>query len=273
MNDFSRRFPRLDGETPAVGTSPEGVSEIDSALIVGEIAVAGKTTERRADMQRRVRFECDMNAVPLPLEVARPTYAATLKRWFDVVVALVAIAILAPVMMAVALAIKLHDGGPVLFIQDRTGYLGKRFRLFKFRTMVVNAEALKQSLQAQNIHGDASPDFKLRDDPRVTRLGHFLRRTSLDELPNLFNVVRGEMAIVGPRPTSFEAGTYSMQHLPRLAVRPGLTGLWQTSGRANIGFDQRSDLDISYIRRMSFIFDLSLIIRTIKAIRKGDGAM
>lgn len=268
MNDFSTRFPKLEDGKPN-----DGLSEVEPSVIIEEITSADPKQDRRADMQRRVRFECDMNAVPLPFEVARPTYAATLKRWFDVIVALIAIMILLPVMAIVALAIKLHDGGPVLFVQYRTGYLGKRFRLFKFRTMVVNAEDLKKSLQAQNIHGDASPDFKLRDDPRVTGIGRFLRRTSLDELPNLFNVVRGEMALVGPRPTSFEAGTYSMQHLPRLAVRPGLTGLWQTSGRANIGFDQRSDLDISYIRRMSFIFDLSLIIRTIKAIRKGDGAM
>lgn len=269
MNDFSSRFPKV-GDEPQQAL----LDEAELSVIQDEIAVgAAPLVERRTDMPRRVRFECDMNAVPLPLEVAKPTYASTLKRWFDAAIALVAIVALLPVLAGVALAIKLCDGGPILFVQDRTGYLGKRFRLFKFRTMVVNAEELKKSLQAQNIHGDSSPDFKLRDDPRITRIGGFLRRTSLDELPNLFNVVRGEMALVGPRPTSFDAGTYSMRHLPRLAVRPGLTGLWQTSGRANIGFDQRSDLDISYIRRMSFIFDLSLIVRTIKAIRKGDGAM
>jgi lipopolysaccharide/colanic/teichoic acid biosynthesis glycosyltransferase len=269
MNDFSTRFPKV-GDEPTDGLP----NAAELAAIQNEITrLAGPLEERRSDMPRRVRFECDMNAVPLPLEVANPTYASTLKRWFDAAVALVAIVVLLPVLAGVALAIKQCDGGPILFVQNRTGYLGKRFRLFKFRTMVVNAEELKQGLQAQNIHGDSSPDFKLRDDPRITRIGGFLRRTSLDELPNLFNVVRGEMALVGPRPTSFDAGTYSMRHLPRLAVRPGLTGLWQTSGRANIGFDQRSDLDISYIRRMSFIFDLSLIVRTIKAIRKGDGAM
>ena len=269
MNDVSAHFPKVAGEPaqglPDAAELPELQDELARA--------AAPSLERRTDLPRRVRFECDMNAVPLFLEVAKPTYASTLKRWFDAAVALVAIVLLLPLLIVVALAVKLCDGGPVLFVQDRTGYLGERFRLFKFRTMVVNAEALKESLQDQNIHGDSSPDFKLRDDPRVTRIGGFLRRTSLDELPNLFNVVRGEMALVGPRPTSFDAATYSMRHLPRLAVRPGLTGLWQTSGRANIGFDQRSDLDISYIRRMSFFFDLSLIVRTIKAIRKGDGAM
>jgi len=269
MNDLSTPLPK-PGEDHLQGL----LHELAPSAILDEIAAAADPMpERRTDLPRRVRFECDMNAVPLPLEVARPTYAATLKRWFDAIVGCIALVFLLPVFLTVMLAIKLDDGGPIFFVQHRTGYLGKRFRLFKFRTMVVNAEELKQSLKAQNIHGDSSPDFKLRDDPRITRIGGFLRRSSLDELPNLFNVVLGEMALVGPRPTSFDAGTYSMHHLPRLAVRPGLTGLWQTSGRANIGFDERSDLDISYIRRMSFIFDLALIIRTIRAIRKGDGAM
>jgi lipopolysaccharide/colanic/teichoic acid biosynthesis glycosyltransferase len=240
---------------------------------IAEPAQPGVRLERRSDMQRRVRFECDMNAVPLPLEVSPATYATTVKRWFDAVVAAIALILLSPLLLVIALAIKWHDRGPVFFIQNRTGYLGRRFRLYKFRTMLVNAEALKQELLADNIHGEDSPDFKLRDDPRVTRLGRFLRRTSLDELPNLINVVRGEMALVGPRPTSFDATTYAMHHLPRLAVRPGLTGLWQTSGRANLDFDERSDLDISYIRRMSLRFDIKLLLRTIRAVKKGDGAM
>ncbi len=233
---------------------------------------ARSAPERRKDLARRVRFECDMRGVPLHLEVRRPGYVGRLKPALDRTAALVALVILSPLMLAIAAAIRLHDGGPVLFIQHRTGYLGRRFRLYKFRTMVVDAEAMKAKLRAQNVHAADSPDFKLVDDPRVTRLGRFLRKTSLDELPNLINVLRGEMALVGPRPTSFDASTYGMRHLPRLAVKPGLTGLWQVSGRANIDFDERSELDMRYIRKLTAKQDLGIILRTVKAVKKGDGA-
>lgn len=233
---------------------------------------SGSQPERRRDMARRVRFECDMRGVPLYLEVRRGSYAKRLKPMFDGAVALIALVLLAPLMLAVALAIKLHDRGPVLFIQQRTGYLGRRFRLYKFRTMVVDAESLKERLRVHNVHAADSPDFKLLDDPRVTGLGKFLRKTSIDELPNLFNVLRGDMALVGPRPTSFSASTYRMPHLPRLAVKPGLTGLWQVSGRANIDFDERAELDMRYIRSLSVRRDLDIIVKTVGAVKKGDGA-
>lgn len=229
--------------------------------------------ERRVDMARRVRFESDMRGVPLHLEVRRGTYARRLKPVVDGALAAAALVMLAPVLIVVAIVIKLDDGGPVLFIQQRTGYLGRRFRLFKFRTMVVEAEALKAQLRAHNIHAADSPDFKLAHDPRVTRIGRFLRKTSIDELPNLWNVVRGDMALVGPRPTSFDASTYRMPHLPRLAVKPGLTGLWQVSGRANVDFDERAEMDMTYIKSLSARQDVALIVRTINAVKKGDGAL
>ncbi len=228
--------------------------------------------ERRKDMARRVRFESDMRAVPLRLEVRGPSYASRLKPPIDRAVALTVLVALSPLLIAIAIAIRLGDRGPVLFVQPRTGYLGRRFRLFKFRTMVIEAEAMKEALRHRNVHGDDSPDFKLIDDPRVTRIGKFLRKTSLDELPNLWNIVRGEMSFVGPRPTSFDASTYAMEHLPRLAARPGLTGLWQVSGRANVDFDERTEMDIEYIRSMSAQRDLSLVIKTVSAVRKADGA-
>lgn len=228
--------------------------------------------ERRRDLGRRVRFECDMRGVPLPLEFRAPNYARRLKPLFDRLLALAALVVLSPVLVAVAIAIRLGDGGPVMFVQQRTGYLGRRFPLYKFRTMVTDAELLKEALRSRNVHGAGSPDFKLIDDPRITRVGRFLRRTSLDELPNLWNIVRGEMSFVGPRPTSFDAGTYAMRHLPRLAVRPGLTGLWQVSGRANVGFDERTEMDIAYIRALSPQQDLSLVLKTVSAVRKADGA-
>lgn len=233
---------------------------------------AGYPPERRRDMARRVRFESDMRAVPLRLEVRGPSYASRLKPPIDRTLALLALIVLSPVLVAVAIAIRLGDGGPILFVQPRTGYLGQRFRLLKFRTMVVEAEAMKDALRHRNLHGDDSPDFKLIDDPRVTRVGRFLRKTSLDELPNLWNIVRGEMSFVGPRPTSFDASTYAMAHLPRLAARPGLTGLWQVSGRANVDFDERAEMDIAYIRSMSAQRDLSLVLRTVSAVRRADGA-
>lgn len=235
-------------------------------------AVDYPLVERRRDMARRVRFECDMKGVPLPFEVRRASYATRLKPLLDSALALVATILLLPVFVGVAIAIKLDDGGPVMFIQARTGYLGRRFRLYKFRTMVVNAEALKEQLRALNVHGPDSPDFKLVDDPRITRVGRFLRRTSLDELPNLWNIVLGQMSFVGPRPTSFDATTYAMGHLPRLAVRPGLTGLWQVSGRASVGFDERTEMDIAYIRTMSAKRDLELVVKTVSAVRSQDGA-
>jgi lipopolysaccharide/colanic/teichoic acid biosynthesis glycosyltransferase len=228
--------------------------------------------ERRSDMPRRVRYECDMRGVPLFLEFSNHNYARRLKPPVDRALALIAIVLLLPLLIPIAVLIKLADGGPVLFVQQRTGYLGRRFPLFKFRTMVPNAEAMKEALRTQNVHGPESPDFKLIDDPRVTRIGRFLRKTSLDELPNLWNIVRGEMSFVGPRPTSFDASTYKMHHLPRLAARPGLTGLWQVSGRANIGFDERSEMDIAYIRSLSPQQDLSLMIKTVSAVTKADGA-
>lgn len=228
--------------------------------------------ERRKDLARRVRFEADMRGVPLHLELRRGSYARRLKPLFDGALALLALIALVPVMVAVAIAIKLDDGGPILFVQERTGYLGRRFRLFKFRTMVPDAERLKEALRQYNVHAEDSPDFKLLHDPRVTRVGRFLRKSSLDELPNLVNVVLGDMALVGPRPTSFSAATYRMAHLPRLAVRPGLTGLWQVSGRANIDFDERSALDMQYIRSLSARQDLDLILRTVNAVRRGEGA-
>ncbi|WP_331011260.1 sugar transferase [Sphingomonas sp.] len=230
------------------------------------------TIERRRDLPRRVRFECDIRGVPLALEHQRLSYARHMKPLLDRVLALILLVVLLPALILIALAIKLCDGGPIFFLQHRTGYLGRRFRMVKFRTMVVNAEALKATLLHRNLHGTASPDFKVANDPRITRIGGFLRRTSLDELPNIWNIVVGDMSFVGPRPTSFDATTYEMRHLPRLAARPGLTGVWQVSGRAHVGFDERSAMDITYIHSVSAPQDLSLLVRTVSAVRRADGA-
>jgi lipopolysaccharide/colanic/teichoic acid biosynthesis glycosyltransferase len=195
-------------------------------------------------------------------------YTAT-KRAIDLGVCLIALPILLPVGLLCALAIRLETPGPILFAQQRTGQHGVRFPMFKFRTMVRNAEELKASLQHLNIL--PAPDFKIPNDPRVTRVGRFLRKTSLDELPQILNVIRGEMSIVGPRPTSFAASTYDLWHSERLEVVPGITGLWQVKGRGTMTFDERLRLDIEYMERRSTLYDLKLMAETALAVFKGSG--
>jgi lipopolysaccharide/colanic/teichoic acid biosynthesis glycosyltransferase len=192
------------------------------------------------------------------------------KRAFDLVFAVLLIPLVIPLLAVCALAIYIEDPGPVVFRQLRTGLHGRRFRMFKFRTMVVNAEELKASLQHLNIL--PPPDFKIIDDPRITRVGRVLRKTSLDELPQILNVFKGDMSFVGPRPTSFAPQTYSLWHTERLEVRPGITGLWQVTGRNRMTFDERLRLDIAYVRSMSLRRDLAILLRTVFAAFSGTGA-
>lgn len=203
----------------------------------------------------------------------RPWAMSHTKRALDLLVAIVAggplVALLLP---PIALLIKLDSPGPVFFWQRRTGYRGRRFRMLKLRTMHVDAEARKAELRGLSHHGTSSPDFKLRDDPRVTRVGRVLRRYSLDELPNLYNVLIGELSLVGPRPTSFDIYTYEASHLTRLSVRPGITGLWQVSGRSEVPFDQRVQLDETYIREQSPWTDLKILLTTPLRVFDGWGA-
>jgi lipopolysaccharide/colanic/teichoic acid biosynthesis glycosyltransferase len=205
-----------------------------------------------------------------PGEVRTPRFYAVTKRALDLGLSLLALPIVLPVGLLCVLAIRLESPGPVLFAQQRTGQHGVRFPMFKFRTMVQNAEELKASLQHLNIL--PPPDFKIPNDPRITRVGGFLRKTSLDELPQILNVIRGEMSIVGPRPTSFAASTYDLWHSERLEVVPGITGLWQIKGRGTMTFDERLRLDIEYIERRSTMLDLRLIAETALAVFKGSGA-
>ena len=192
------------------------------------------------------------------------------KRALDIAVSLTALILVAPILIACALAIRLESPGPVMFSQKRTGRAGRRFPMWKFRTMVANAEELKAELAHLNIL--PPPDFKIPNDPRITRVGRFLRATSLDELPQLFNVLRGDMSIVGPRPTSFPASSYELWHTQRLDVAPGMTGLWQLEGRNATTFDERLRLDVKYIRHMSLSQDLRLMARTVGAVVRRDGA-
>lgn len=193
-----------------------------------------------------------------------------LKRAFDLVFCILLLPVLLPLLALCAVAVWLDTGRPIFIAQGRTGRDGVRFRMFKFRTMVQNAEELKAGLRHLNIL--PPPDFKIPNDPRITRVGKFLRQTSLDELPQLLNVVRGQMSLVGPRPTSFDPSTYSLWHSHRLEVVPGITGLWQIKGRNLTSFDERLRLDIEYIERRSFFFDLVILLKTVPVVFRRAGA-
>jgi lipopolysaccharide/colanic/teichoic acid biosynthesis glycosyltransferase len=176
-----------------------------------------------------------------------------------------------PVVGVITLLIRITSpGAPAIFTQLRTGKGGKRFQMYKFRTMVPNAEALK--VQYAHLNELQWPDFKITNDPRITPLGRILRKSSLDELPQLFNLLRGEMSLVGPRPTSFGPETYELWHTQRLDVVPGMTGLWQIEGRAKLEFDDRLRLDIAYIERASLGYDLHILLRTVGAVFHQRGA-
>jgi lipopolysaccharide/colanic/teichoic acid biosynthesis glycosyltransferase len=192
------------------------------------------------------------------------------KRVLDIILTLLFLPLLLVVMGLVAIAIYLDNPGPVLFNQLRTGKGGKRFKMYKFRTMVTNAEELKEKLA--HLNELTPPDFKITDDPRVTRVGRILRKTSLDELPQVFNVLKGEMSLVGPRPTSFAGNTYSFWQTERLEILPGITGLWQVSGRSDVDFDDRARLDIQYIEQQSIWLDLNILFRTVATVISQRGA-
>ena len=202
--------------------------------------------------------------------VRTPRHYAATKRAIDVVICVTLLPVVAPIALVCALLIRIESPGQIMFFQMRTGQHGLRFPMFKFRTMVQNAEELKASLQHLNIL--PAPDFKIPNDPRITRVGRFLRKTSLDELPQILNVIRGEMTIVGPRPTSFAASTYDLWHSERLEVVPGITGLWQIKGRGTMTFDERLRLDIEYIERRSVLLDLRIMVLTALAVFRGSGA-
>lgn len=195
------------------------------------------------------------------------------KRGVDIVVVTIALLILSPLFLFLALMIKLTDGGSVFFVQKRVGYMGKLFPLLKFRSMVVNADKIKAQISASNQHGSDAITFKMKRDPRVTWIGAIMRRLSLDELPQLVNILRGEMSIVGPRPAiEAEVARYNPRQLQRLEAMPGLTCIWQVSGRADIPFERQAEMDIEYIEKRNILFDLWLMVRTVPAVLSARGA-
>jgi lipopolysaccharide/colanic/teichoic acid biosynthesis glycosyltransferase len=193
------------------------------------------------------------------------------KRVMDLSIVLLSAPFWIPVLGIIAVIIRLTSpGAPAMFTQYRTGKGGRRFRMYKFRSMVPDAEALKEKYA--HLNELQWPDFKITNDPRITKVGKVLRKTSLDELPQLINVLKDEMSLVGPRPTSFGAETYKLWHTERLDVMPGLTGLWQIIGRAQLEFDDRLRLDIAYIERAGIWFDINILFHTIGAVFKQRGA-
>jgi exopolysaccharide biosynthesis polyprenyl glycosylphosphotransferase len=194
-----------------------------------------------------------------------------LKACFDRAFAGTALFLLSPLLAVIAMMIRGHDGGPVLFSQFRVGVDGRQFRIYKFRTMVTDAEALKVRLTEHNETGGVL--FKIRDDPRITTVGAWLRRWSLDELPQLFNVLLGDMSLVGPRPAlPEEAELYHTHVRRRLAVKPGITGLWQVNGRSDLPWEEAVRLDLRYVENWSFMLDLQILWKTWSAIGTGTGA-
>ena len=190
------------------------------------------------------------------------SFYEVIKRVIDVVCSFVGVLVLSPLFVVIAIIIKFTSKGPVFFSQKRVGRDGKEFKMYKFRSMVVNAEELKEKLVARNEM--SGPMFKMKDDPRVTKVGKFIRKTSIDELPQLFNVLKGDMSLVGPRPSlPKEVAQFEDWMYRRLEVKPGLTCYWQVSGRNNIDFEDWMKLDIKYVDERSTWIDIKLIFKTV----------
>jgi exopolysaccharide biosynthesis polyprenyl glycosylphosphotransferase len=281
----------LPGKWQRIGTL-DSIEELLHTQVIDEVAIClpfSKWEEMNAiahmceEEGRIVRVPMDMldrtiatgrveelDGTPVYSLVSGPDRLAAfvVKRAFDVVVATLALIVASPFLLAIALRIRSTDGAPVLFRQTRVGLHGRRFTLLKFRTMVPDAEARLGDLAGQSEVAGAA--FKITDDPRVTHSGRFLRRTSLDELPQLWNVLRGEMSLVGPRPAlPREVDDYDLWHRRRLSMKPGITGLWQVSARRSAAFDNWAQLDLSYIDRWSLWLDIKILMRTIPAAVEG----
>ncbi|HEU5125337.1 MAG TPA: sugar transferase [Verrucomicrobiae bacterium] len=197
---------------------------------------------------------------------------AFMKRTLDILASSLLLILFSPVFLLIGILVKIEDGGPVFFAQRRVGQFGREFRMFKVRSMCLNAEARLQEVLAQNQHAEGVT-FKLKHDPRITRVGRWLRKFSLDELPQLYNVLIGDMSLVGPRPpVPSEVSKYSLAHRRRLAIKPGITCIWQISGRAEIDFSGQVQLDVNYIENLSFWMDVKILARTVPAVISGKGA-
>jgi lipopolysaccharide/colanic/teichoic acid biosynthesis glycosyltransferase len=196
----------------------------------------------------------------------------SLKRAFDFAASLILLMFLSPLLLLIGLLVKMEDGGPIFFAQTRVGQFGREFKMYKIRSMCMNAEEKLQELLSQNQHREGVT-FKIKQDPRITRVGRWLRKYSLDELPQIYNVLIGDMSLVGPRPPlPREVKLYSMADRRRLAALPGVTCIWQISGRSEISFSGQVKLDVDYIERRSFWVDAKILVLTVPAVLSGKGA-
>ncbi len=211
-----------------------------------------------------------VHSVYAGLNINNRIFYRSISRIYSFILSLFGLIFLSPVFLFLAILIKLDSSGSIFFKQLRTGKHGRRFYMYKFRTMYNNAEEMKANLLKFNKL--SWPDFKMENDPRITKVGAILRKWSIDELPNLINIVKGDMNLVGPRPTSFPPGQYKEWQKARLAVTPGITGLWQVNGRSDVDFDDRVRMDIAYINGQSFTLDAKIILATFKAVFTKQGA-
>ncbi|MEW6219483.1 MAG: sugar transferase [Thermodesulfobacteriota bacterium] len=252
----------------------ERLAEIQHALAICEdMGINGRVVTRLYEPVRARVFPDEILDIPLYSVSTHPPNNIwfMLKSVGDFVAAAVLLVILAPVFVVIGLAIKLTSPGPVFFLQRRTGYNGRKFAVVKFRTMVDGADRLKAALKGANEMD--GPIFKIRNDPRVTAVGRFLRRTSLDELPQLINVLKGEMSLVGPRPLPVEESVQIVgARRRRLSMKPGITGLWQVSGRSEAGFERLVQYDLEYVDHWSLELDLRILLKTVWVIMLGRGA-
>lgn len=231
--------------------------------------------EAAAYSRENAAYESLEDRAPAKVYVAQPEKKryvySFVKRFFDIALSVLSLILLSPLFLLTAIAIKLDDGGPVIYSQTRAGKSGKSFKFYKFRSMDTNAEEKKKELKPLN--ETDGPVFKITNDPRISKVGKFIRKSSIDELPQLINVLRGEMTIVGPRPPlPNEVAQYTPEQMHRLDLKPGLTCYWQCSGRSDLSFEKWMELDFKYIQECGLWTDLKIILKTVPAVLTGRGA-
>jgi lipopolysaccharide/colanic/teichoic acid biosynthesis glycosyltransferase len=253
-----------DTETAVLHGNHKEVDVMRDALVTLETtSSAAPSFEPTPDRFSKDFFDPQFPIKPVPYD--------RLKRLFDIVFACIVLIVLGLPMIVIAALVKLTSRGPIIFKQVRVGQGGRYFLCYKFRSMCADAEEKKQELM--HLNEATGPVFKIKNDPRLTPIGALIRKYSIDELPQFFNVLKGEMSIVGPRPPiPSEVDAYGDRERGRLAVRPGLTCLWQVGGRSNLSFDRWVDLDLEYIETMSFFKDVVIVLKTIPAVLTGSGA-
>lgn len=253
------------------GANAVELGRLASGVETGNGSPGFLVIEGAAGNEKKVQRAAVGNGKETRRAAVRETAYRIWKRAFDILASLLGMAILSPVFLVTALAIRLEDGGPTFFVQERNGINGKVFRMYKFRSMCMDAEKMHQGLIEKNeLDG---PAFKMKNDPRLTRVGKILRRTSIDELPQLLNILKGEMSVVGPRPLpTYETAQCNAYQRQRLLVKPGLTCYWQCSGRNDVPFDEWVEMDLKYIREESVLTDIRIIFRTVGSVVGGRGA-